>query len=86
MVLLRLPATLYSVANGRAVGTFVLPGELAGYLHFLIPICVCARAHGDERARCARSRGSRALADDRGDAALVLAHGLGRPRGAESDF
>ncbi len=38
MVLTRHPAQLYSIANGRAVGTFVLPGELAGYLLFFIPI------------------------------------------------
>jgi O-antigen ligase len=34
----RIPASLYAIANGRAVGTFVLPGELAGYLIFFIPV------------------------------------------------
>jgi O-antigen ligase len=38
MVIARVPASLYTIANGRAVGTFVLPGELAGYLLFLLPI------------------------------------------------
>ncbi len=55
MVLTRTPASLYTIANGRAVGTFVLPGELAGYLLFLLPI---AYALG----RSARSAALRALA------------------------
>jgi O-antigen ligase len=38
MVLSRVPAAQFAIANGRAVGTFVLPGELAGYCIFLIPI------------------------------------------------
>jgi O-antigen ligase len=38
MLLTRSPAGLYRIANGRAVGTFVLPGELAGYCIFLVPI------------------------------------------------
>ncbi|HTU69076.1 MAG TPA: O-antigen ligase family protein [Candidatus Baltobacteraceae bacterium] len=38
MVVLRVPAAQYTIANGRAVGTFVLPGELAGYLIFFLPI------------------------------------------------
>lgn len=37
MVVTRIPASQYAIANGRAVGTFVLPGELAGYLIVLIP-------------------------------------------------
>ena len=55
MVLLRSPAALYSIANGRAVGTFVLPGELAGYLIFFIPVTYAL-------ARTARSAPMRALA------------------------
>lgn len=55
MVLLRSPAALYSIANGRAVGTFVLPGELAGYLIFFIPIAYAL-------ARTAASPPMRALA------------------------
>ncbi len=38
MVLARTPAALYAIAHGRATGTFILPGELAGYLIVLIPI------------------------------------------------
>ncbi len=34
----RRPAELYAIAHGRAVGTFVLPGELAGYLIVFLPI------------------------------------------------
>jgi putative inorganic carbon (HCO3(-)) transporter len=55
MVLLRTPPSLYSIANGRAVGTFVLPGELAGYLLFLIPISFAI-------ARIAQSASLRACA------------------------
>jgi O-antigen ligase len=32
MALLRLPADQYTIGHGRAIGTFILPGELAGYL------------------------------------------------------
>jgi hypothetical protein len=38
MVIARRPAALYAIAHGRAVGTFILPGELAGYLIVLIPV------------------------------------------------
>jgi O-antigen ligase len=38
MVALRAPASLYAIAHGRATGTFILPGELAGYLIVLLPI------------------------------------------------
>jgi O-antigen ligase len=38
MVVLRRPALIYAFGHGRATGTFVVPGELAGYLLFLIPI------------------------------------------------
>ncbi|HEY1653734.1 MAG TPA: O-antigen ligase family protein [Candidatus Tumulicola sp.] len=40
MVASRTPASLYALAHGRATGTFVLPGELAGYLVALLPIAV----------------------------------------------
>ena len=55
MVVTRIPAAQYSIANGRAVGTFVLPGELAGYLLFFLPIAYAL-------ARSARSAALRALA------------------------
>ena len=38
MVVARLPAPLYAIAHGRATGTFILPGELAGYLIVFLPI------------------------------------------------
>jgi putative inorganic carbon (HCO3(-)) transporter len=50
MNLLRVPASLYRIANGRAVGTFVLPGELAGYLIFFIPIACALALTARERA------------------------------------
>ncbi len=37
MTVLRWPTSQYVIAHGRAVGTFVLPGELAGYLVVLLP-------------------------------------------------
>ncbi len=55
MVVLRVPSVQYTIANGRAVGTFVLPGELAGYLLFFLPIAYAL-------ARIARSRALRVLA------------------------
>lgn len=42
MTVLRTPPALYAVAHGRATGTFVLPGELAGYLVVLLPFAVTA--------------------------------------------
>jgi len=48
MVATRTPAAAYAVAHGRAVGTFLVPGEFAGYLLFLVPVAsgvaLCARA------------------------------------------
>jgi O-antigen ligase len=38
MVATRTPPALYALSHGRATGTFVLPGELAGYLIVLLPI------------------------------------------------
>jgi O-antigen ligase len=38
MVVLRRPVAQYVIGHGRAIGTFVLPGELAGYLVVLLPI------------------------------------------------
>ena len=48
MVATRLPAAQYAIQHGRATGTFILPGELAGYLIVLLPIayalaCVAAK-------------------------------------------
>ena len=36
MIVLRRPAIMYAVGHGRAISTFVVPGEFAGYLLFLI--------------------------------------------------
>jgi O-antigen ligase len=48
MVATRTPSAAYVVAHGRAVGTFLVPGEFAGYLLFLVPVAfgvaLCARA------------------------------------------
>lgn len=38
MVVTRTPATQYAIGHGRAIGTFILPGELAGYLIIFLPI------------------------------------------------
>lgn len=48
MALARTPPALYAVAHGRATGTFVLPGELAGYLIVQLPVAftVARLAHG----------------------------------------
>jgi len=50
MVVTREPASLYSIANGRAVGTFVLPGELAGFAIVLLPISYALARIAKERA------------------------------------
>jgi putative inorganic carbon (HCO3(-)) transporter len=38
MVVARVPADQYTIGHGRAIGTFILPGELAGYLILFLPI------------------------------------------------
>lgn len=38
MVFARFPAAQYAIGHGRAIGTFILPGELAGYLVIFLPI------------------------------------------------
>ncbi|MBV9102538.1 MAG: O-antigen ligase family protein [Candidatus Eremiobacteraeota bacterium] len=40
MLALRRPAAMYAVGHGRAISTFVVPGEFAGYLLFLIPTAI----------------------------------------------
>jgi tetratricopeptide (TPR) repeat protein len=37
MVVAKAPADLYTVGHGRAIGTFILPGELAAYLIVYVP-------------------------------------------------
>lgn len=55
MVVLRSPGDQYTIGHGRAIGTFILPGELAGYLIVYLPT-----AYGV--ARATHSRALRALA------------------------
>lgn len=38
MAILRWPTSQYVIGHGRAIGTFILPGELAGYLVVLLPV------------------------------------------------
>ncbi|HEY0395477.1 MAG TPA: O-antigen ligase family protein [Candidatus Elarobacter sp.] len=38
MVLAKTPSALYTIGHGRAIGTFVVPGELAGYLIVFVPV------------------------------------------------
>ncbi|MDH2909656.1 MAG: O-antigen ligase family protein [Candidatus Eremiobacteraeota bacterium] len=39
-VLLHRPAAIYADQHGRAVGSFILPGELAGYVLVIVPIAL----------------------------------------------
>lgn len=55
MSLLRLPPALYAIGHGRAIGSFVLPGELAGYLIVMLPLLFAL-------GRVARSRSLRTAA------------------------
>jgi putative inorganic carbon (HCO3(-)) transporter len=55
MVVTRVPAGQYTIGHGRAIGTFILPGELAGYLIIFLPIAYSV-------ARITRDRALRALA------------------------
>ncbi len=55
MVIARVPADQYTIGHGRAIGTFILPGELAGYLIVFLPIAFAV-------GRVARSRALRTLA------------------------
>jgi len=52
MLAARWPATQYALQHGRATGTFVLPGELAGYLIIFLPVAyvLACRSRGALRA------------------------------------
>ena len=50
MEVFRLPPQLYAIGHGRAIGTFVLPGELAGYLIVVLPIVTYLAFAADEAA------------------------------------
>ncbi len=54
-VLLHRPAAIYAAQHGRAVGSFILPGELAGYVLVVVPIALAL-------ATLARQRWLRVLA------------------------
>jgi O-antigen ligase len=64
MVLARAPAALYTIGHGRAIGTFILPGELAAYLVIFLPIAYAL-------TRVARSPALRAVAWAGGIVGLV---------------
>ena len=68
MVALRLPANQYAIAHGRAIGTFILPGELAGYLIVFLPLAYAVAI----TAASARLRGLAWVALAAGVAAFVL--------------
>jgi putative inorganic carbon (HCO3(-)) transporter len=55
MVVAMAPADLYTVGHGRAIGTFILPGELAGYLIMYVPFAYAI-------ARVTERRGLRIVA------------------------
>ena len=50
MVAARIPANQYAIGHGRAIGTFILPGELAGYLIIFLPIAFAVARITRERA------------------------------------
>lgn len=50
MVVTRRPAALYTIGHGRAIGTFILPGELAAYLVVFLPIAYAIARTGARRA------------------------------------
>ncbi|HKU68342.1 MAG TPA: O-antigen ligase family protein [Candidatus Baltobacteraceae bacterium] len=67
MVVARVPADQYTIGHGRAIGTFILPGELAGYLIIFLPIAFAvARVTREHALRvlavCALVLGAAALA------------------------
>ena len=67
MVIARVPADQYTIGHGRAIGTFILPGELAGYLIVFLPAAFAvARVTSDAALRatawCAIALGLAALA------------------------
>lgn len=50
MVLTRTPANQFTIGHSRAIGTFILPGELAGYLIIFLPIAFAIARVTRERA------------------------------------
>jgi O-antigen ligase len=70
MVALREPAAQYAIQHGRATGTFVLPGELAGYLIVFVPISYAVARVGSSKFLRLAAWGAAAL----GLAALVMSY------------
>jgi O-antigen ligase/tetratricopeptide (TPR) repeat protein len=63
MVLAKTPVALYTIGHGRATGTFVLPGELAGYLIVYLPVAFAiARTLPELRAPALAGLGAGAVA------------------------
>ncbi len=65
-VLLHRPAAIYAAQHGRAVGSFILPGELAGYVLVIVPIALAVASLARQRwlrtlALCAALSGILAL-------------------------
>lgn len=50
MVVTRAPVSQYVIQHGRATGTFILPGELAGYLIFFLPLAYALGRVAHQRA------------------------------------
>jgi O-antigen ligase len=50
MVVTRVPVLQYVIQHGRATGTFILPGELAGYLIFFLPLAYALGRVAHQRA------------------------------------
>jgi O-antigen ligase len=50
MVLTRVPVSQYVIQHGRATGTFILPGELAGFLIFFLPLACALGRVAHQRA------------------------------------
>lgn len=50
MVVAKTPADVYTVGHGRATGTFILPGELAGYLIMYVPFAYAVARVAPQRA------------------------------------
>ena len=66
-VLLHRPAAIYAAQHGRAVGSFILPGELAGYVLIVVPLALALASLARQRwlralAACAALSGAIALA------------------------
>ncbi|MDP9106464.1 MAG: O-antigen ligase family protein, partial [Candidatus Eremiobacteraeota bacterium] len=51
MVMTKTPAGLYTVGHGRAIGTFIVPGELAGYLIVYLPFAYALATGAPHRLR-----------------------------------